>query len=141
MVDYAGNAIPAPGIHRGAHVPDDEILYSTVGFTQKGVTLAAGQGVLDAGTALARRTADNLYVKFNSGGSGGAETPVGILRKTVDTGSDEDGQKYLANVVIAGILKLSKVSSANGGVSDIVGLTTGALANVTVDEVFGTFKI
>lgn len=135
MVDYPGNAIPAPGYNRGSNVPDDELLYSTVGFTQKGVTLAPGQGVLKLGTALARRNSDKLYVKFVSGGSGGAETAVGILRKTVDTGSDADGQKYQGNVVIAGILKLSKISAANGGSANVV-TALSAVAN----DVFGTFK-
>lgn len=135
MVDYAGNAIPAAGITRGSNVPDDEILYSTVGFTQKGVTLAAGKGVLVAGTALARRTSTRLYEKWTNGGGDGTGTPVGILRKTVDTGSDANGQKYLANIVIAGILKLSKVSSANGGTSNIT-TPLGAVTN----DVLNTFK-
>lgn len=135
MVDYAGNAIPAAGITRGPNVPDDEILYSTVGFTQKGVTLAAGKGVVYAGTVLARRTSTKLYEKWSNGGGDGIGTPVGVLRKTVDTGSDADGQKYLANIVVAGILKLSKVSSANGGVANVL---TGLGA--TVNEVLGTFK-
>lgn len=137
MVDYTGNAIPAAGINRGPHVPDDEILYSAVGYTQKGVTLAPGQGVLLAGTALARRTSDKLYVKFASGGGNGTGTAVGILRKTVDTGADTSAtaQKYLANVVIMGILKLSAVSAANGGAGDV----KTALTAVT-NDVFGTFK-
>jgi len=135
MVDYAGNAIPAAGITRGDHVNDDEILYSTVGYTQKGVTLAAGQGLLLAGTVLARRTSDKLYVKFVSGGSGGAGTAVGVLRKTVETGASSSDQKYMGNVVITGILKLSKISAANGGSSD----AKTALSAVT-DDVFGTFK-
>lgn len=136
MVDYAGNAIPAAGITRGTNVPDDEILYSTVGFTQKGVTLAAGKGTLVAGTVLARRTTTKLYEKYASGGSDGTNVPVGVLRKTVETGSDANGQKYLANIVIAGILKLQKVSSANGGV--VSGITTGLGA--TTNDVLGTFK-
>lgn len=135
MVDYAGNAIPAAGINRGPHVPDTEILYSTVGFTQKGVTLAAGQGVVKAGTALARRTSDKLYVKFVSGGSDGTGTPVGILRKTVDTGTDAAGQKYQGNVVIAGILKLAAVSSANGGADNLL-----SPLGATKNDIFGTFK-
>lgn len=129
MVDYAGNAIPAAGINHGSNVPDDELLYSTVGFTQKGVTLAAGQGVLPLGTVLARRTDDKLYVKYASGGGNGTGTPVGILRKTVDTGLDAGGQKYMANIVIAGQLKWSKVSSANGttNVSTVLGGTVNAV--------------
>lgn len=137
MVDYTGNAIPAAGINRGPHVPDDEILYSAVGYTQKGVTLAPGQGVLKAGTALARRTSDKLYVKFASGGADGAGTAVGILRKTVDTGTStaEDAQKHLANVVIMGILKLGAISAANGGADAIV-----TALDATKNEAFGTFK-
>lgn len=135
MNDYMGNAIPAAGIFRGPHVPDDEILYSMVGFTQKGVTLAAGQGVLRAGTALARRTSTKLYEKFNASGGDGLDSPVGILRKTVNTGTDANGQRYMGNVIIAGILKLKNVSSANGGVS---GLLTPL--NASTNEVFGTFK-
>jgi hypothetical protein len=136
MVDYAGNAIPAAGISRGTNIPDDEILYSTVGFTQKGVTLAAGQGRLLAGTVLARETSTKTYKKYVSGGSGGLQTPVGVLRKTVETGADVDGQKYMGNIVISGILKLKAVSSANGGV--VSGITTGLGA--TTNDVLGTFK-
>lgn len=139
MVDYAGNAIPAAGITRGVNVPDDELLYSTAGFTQKGVTLAAGQGVLPLGTVLARRTDNKLYVKFASGGGNGTGYPVGILRKTVDTGSDVNGQKYLANIVVAGILKLSKVSSANGGTTNIT-VAGSLLENASSNTVLGTFK-
>lgn len=135
MVDYTGNAIPAAGINRGAHVPDDEILYSTVGFTQKGVTLKPGQGVLKAGTALARETSTKTYVKFVSGGSDGTGNAIGILRKTVDTGSAADGQAYLGNVILMGILKLASISTANGGTSDVA-----TALSARTDTVFGTFK-
>lgn len=136
MVDQVGNEIPAAGIWRGVNVADDELLYSTVGFTQKGVRLAAGQGLLLLGTVLARRTADRKYVKYVSGGSGGAQTPVGILRKTTETGSDANGMEYMANIVIAGILKLNKVSAANNGVA--AGITNGLSA--TTSDVLNTFK-
>lgn len=135
MVDYTGNAIPAAGINRGAHVPDDEILYSAVGFTQKGVTLKPGQGVLKAGTALARETSTKLYVPFASGGSDGTGNAVGILRKTVDTGSDANGQTYLGNVILMGILKLDAISSANSGYTDVA-----TALKARTDVVFGTFK-
>lgn len=139
MVDYAGNAIPAAGITRGNNIPDDELLYSTAGFTQKGVTLAAGKGVVLLGTVLARRTTTKLYEKWVSGGGDGTGTPVGILRKTVDTGTDANGQKYMANIVIAGILKLSKVSSANGGMTGIT-VAGSLLENASTNAVLGTFK-
>lgn len=118
MAEQIGNHIPAPGYAKGAYVNDDELLMSTVGYTQKGVTLKPNQGVLPLGTVLARETASKKYVKFVSGGSGGAEVAVGILRQTVDT--DSATQTYLQNIVIKGILNRQKVSSANGGISAIV---------------------
>ena len=135
MVDQIGNEIPAAGISRTANVPNDEILYSTAGFTQKGVTLAPGKGLLIGGTVLARNSSTKLYEKWVNGGANGTGTPVGVLRKTVETGSDTNGQKYLANIVIAGILKLSKVSSANGGTTNIL-TPLGATENVAL----GFFK-
>lgn len=135
MVDQAGNLIPAPGINRGPYVADDELLYSAVGYTQKGVRLAAGQGLLPLGTALARKTSTRKYVKWVNGAGDGVGTPVGILRKTTETGTDEDGQEYMANIVIMGILKLAKISAANGGFTNI----TTAL-NATSSELLGTFK-
>jgi len=140
MVDQVGNDIPAAGVFRGQYVMNDEILYSTEGgFTQKGVTLAPGKGVLVAGTALARNTQTKLWEKWVSGGANGTGTPVGILRKTTDTGTDPAGRTYLANVIIAGILKLSKVSSANGGVSNLIA-AGGNFAGAAADTVFGSFK-
>ena len=133
MVDYAGNAIPAAGFNTTKNVPDDELLYSTAGFTQKGVQLEAGQGVLVLGTVLARKTSTKKYVKFNSGGSDGTNVAVGVLRKTVDTGNVAGAQEYMANIVIAGLLKLQKVSSANAGVPNVLGRV--------VNDVLGTFKI
>jgi len=135
MVDQIGNEIPAAGITRGVNIPNDEILYSTAGFTQKGVTLAPGKGLLIGGTVLARNTSTKLYEKWTNGGANGTGTPVGVLRKTVDTGADSNGQKYLANIVIAGILKLSKVSSANGGTTNLL-TPLGAVENVAL----GFFK-
>lgn len=132
MVDYTGNAIPAAGFNSTSNVPDDELLYSTAGFTQKGVQLKSGQGVLPLGTVLARETSSKKYVKFNSGGSDGTNVAVGILRKTVDTGA-AGSQEYMANIVISGILKLSKVSSANAGVPNVL--------NRVTNDVLGTFKI
>lgn len=137
VVEYPGNAIPAAGINRGGYIADDELLYSTAGFTQKGVRLKAGQGVLYLGTVLARETSTKKYVKFVAGGTGGKGEPVGILRKTVNTGTDADGQEYMGNIVIQGILKLDKVSYANGGTTAI---QTGFLENATVNAVLGTFK-
>lgn len=135
MVDYAGNAIPVAGITRGPNVPDDELLSSTVGYRQKGVTLAAGQGVLLLGTVLARKTSTKEYVAWENSAGDGVGTPVGILRKTVDTGTDPNGQRYFGNIVVTGLLKLSKVSYANGGVADVL-----SDLNASTNEVLDQFK-
>src|ERR671913_339281 len=101
MVDQIGNEIPAPGVYKGAVIANDEILYSYTGrFTQKGVTLKPGQGVLVAGTVLARQTSSKKYVKYASGGGDGSNVAVGILRKTVDTTNDAAAPAYLGNIII-----------------------------------------
>jgi hypothetical protein len=132
-VEYVGNIIPAPGFYKGNTSYDPELLYSTARFTQKGVTLAPGQGILPLGQAMAQRTADKLWVKYNDGGSGGANVCRGILRRGVDTGADSssDARVYQGNVVISGILKLELV----------VGSDAAALVdlNARTDSVFGTY--
>lgn len=64
-----------------------ELLLSMVGYTQRGVTLAPGQGVLPTGAVLARCTANGLWYAYNSGGTtDGRQTPLGVLRDGRDTG-------------------------------------------------------
>lgn len=130
-VEYVGNVIPAPGYWTGNTSYDPELLYSTARFTQKGVTLAAGQGVLPLGTVLAQRSEDKKWVAYATGGSGGAEVARGVLRRGVDTGTDEDGHEYQGNIVISGILKNDLV----------IGADSAALVdlNARVDSVFDTF--
>jgi hypothetical protein len=122
MVDQIGNEIPVPSFTRGGTVANDEVLYSYARFTQKGVTLLKDQGILYTGTVLARQTSTKKYVKYASGGSDGANVAVGILRKTVDT----TGEDKLGNIIISGILKREKVSSANGGITAVVSAFTGS---------------
>lgn len=124
--------IPVPGVTSPtATFTDPEILYSTVGFTQKGVTLAGGQGILPAGTVLARKTADKKYYVYNNSGSGGLEVARGILRRAVDTGAAGSADQ-LSNIVIAGILKNSLLSGADSSaLTDL-----GAVTNTVMD----TFK-
>lgn len=126
---YPGNAIPAPGYAKGSVSVDDELLFSTVGYHQKGVTLKAGQGVLPLGTFLAYDAASKRYVKTTTPGD-----VKGVLRKSVDTGTDANGQVWLANILYGGMLKLSAVSAANSGVT-----LTSVLA-AKVDTVVGFFK-
>jgi hypothetical protein len=124
--------LPVPGFTSPtSSYTDPEILYSTARFTQKGVTIAPNQGVLAAGTVLARKTSDKMYYAYNNAGSGGVEVAKGVLRRAVDTGTS-GGTAQLGNLVISGILKYSLV----------VGSDSGALADLgaTVDTVLGTYK-
>lgn len=128
-IEYPGNAIPAPGYAKGGQTIDQELLWSTNGgFTQKGVTLKPGQGVLLLGTLIKRDPTTKQYVKT------GASDATGFLRMTTDTGSDADAQVYQGNIVYAGLLNLALVKAANSGVS----LTN--LLGGTVNEVEGFFK-
>jgi hypothetical protein len=104
--------IPSPGYTSptGTYAPT-EILYSAVGLRQKGVTLAAGQGILPAGTVIAQHSTTKRYHVYTNGGSNGLGTPVGVLRRAVDTSTGEQQ----GNIVISGALKLSLVSGADSG--------------------------
>ncbi len=124
--------IPAPGYSKGPEYKDPEILYSTVGFTQKGVTLAAGQGVLPAGTVLGQKTSDKKYYVYNNASGNGTGVARGVLRRGVDTGTTTDAGDQLGNIVIAGILKLSAISGADASALTDLGAVT--------DSVRGTFK-
>ncbi len=131
MATAAYEKLPVPGYTQGASFTDPEILYSYAGFTQKGVTVAGGQGILPAGTVLGQKTADKKYYVYDNAGSGGVATARGVLRRAVDTGAAGAGDQ-LANIVIAGILKNSLVSGADSAALTDLG--------ATVDSVRGTFK-
>jgi hypothetical protein len=115
MTEYVGNIIPSPNYAENAAVTtDEELLASTQGgFTQKGVTLKAGQGVLAIGTVLAKDSVTRKYVKYDNTGTNGANVAVGILRNSVDTGADTAAPSQQANIVITGILNLALVQNAN----------------------------
>lgn len=131
MAEYPGNAIPSPGYASGTHTVDDELLFSTVGYTQKGVTLKPGQGVLLLGTVLKQDASTKQYVKVSGGDEANAE---GLLRQTTDTGTDANGQVWQANIVLTGLAKLPKVQSANSGV------TLTSVLDGRVNSVIGFFK-
>lgn len=126
--------LPVPGFtNPTADYVDPEILYSTVGFTQKGVTIGGGQGVLAAGTLLGQKTADKKYYAYSNAAADGTQTARGVLRRPVDTGSAPGAANdQVSNIVIAGILKNSLV----------VGADAAALTDLgaVVDVVRGTFK-
>ncbi len=116
--------IPVPGFTSPtADYTDPEILYSTVGFTQKGVTIAGGQGVLPAGTVLGRKTSDKKYYAYSNANSNGTETALGILRRPVDTGGPGSADQE-SNIVIAGMVKLNMVHGADAAALTDLGATT-----------------
>jgi hypothetical protein len=128
--EQLGNEIPVPGFEVGTYLTDDEIMASTKGgFTQVGVTLAGGLGILPAGTVLGQVTATGLFRPYNDSNSPtGVGTARGVLRKRVDT---TDGP-VLANMVVAGIIKNSKLSGMDAnGIADL---------NGRVDTVLNTFR-
>lgn len=137
-----GNVLAAPAINlvpafgagwQANFTKDDELLYSTNGgFTQKGVTLAPGQGILPLGTLLARSTVDKLWYAYQTGGANGLGAPHGVLRQSVDTGAAGTTRRLLGNIVIAGILKNDKVSGADAAAVTALG--------ARVDTVMGTFR-
>jgi hypothetical protein len=127
--------LPVPGFHNPtADYVDPEILYSTAGFTQKGVTIASGQGVLPAGTLLGQKTSDKKYYAYKNSNSDGTETARGVLRRAVDTGTVANARfDQVSNIVIQGILKYNMVQG-----SDAAALTD---LGAVVDTVRGTFKL
>lgn len=110
MANDSFEKIPVPGFSSPTHsYAPTEILYSAVGLRQKGVTLAANQGILPAGTVLAQHTTNKRYYVYANGGSNGLGTPVGVLRRAVNTNTGEQQ----GNIVISGALKLALVSGAD----------------------------
>jgi hypothetical protein len=85
MVDREGNVLKVPGSSVKAEVRGDELLASYARFTQKGVTLKAGQGVLELGTPLARETSTKKYVKYAGAASTNEVQSVGIVGATGGT--------------------------------------------------------
>ena len=138
---------PAPGYTKPTHTYGDEfgdefhapevkeLLASYARFTQRGVTLAGGQGVLKAGTVLAQKASDKKYYVYASGGSDGLQTPLGILRTDRDTTPNGTATDCLGNLVISGIVDLTQLSG-----TDSTGLVTGAvggLGSATVNALNG----
>jgi hypothetical protein len=105
-----GNLLPVPHFYYTDEIAQREILYSTVGLTQKGCTLKENQGILLAGTVMGRVTATKLWVAYSNTAIGGAgsDQARGILRDTVDTRTDYGPSgRFLANIVLSGMLKNS----------------------------------
>lgn len=105
MPDNFGDIIPVPGTSGVSEVKPADILASYARFTQKGVTIASGNGKILAGTLLGRVTASKKYAPYVDGNSNGTEVCRGVLRQTVDTTSGD----RMGNIILSGILFDSKL--------------------------------
>lgn len=108
MAAREGNVLRVPGTSGVAEVKGDEILGSYARFTQKGLTLKANSGILEAGTLLKVSSTAKKYDGVAN--AAGIASVVGILRKPVDTAN----QDKLANYVASGIVKVGKLKYADG---------------------------
>jgi hypothetical protein len=128
-----GNSTPGASVEDGATLSTEEILYSTQGWTQKGVTIAPGIGIIERGTVMGQVTATKLWVPYTDGADNGAGSDVarGVLRQSVDTGTAGETKRYVGNIVIRGILKSDLLSGATANALTDLGART--------DTVLGTF--
>lgn len=115
------------------HAPsDDELLASYAAFTQRGVTLAGGQGLVPTGCAIGQHTASKVYFIADQLATDGRQNVLGLLRDNRDTGgaggtpagytftgdtpsfaaspSGKVAANILGNMVIRGLVNLSLVS-------------------------------
>lgn len=132
-----------------------ELLKSYARFSQRGVTLAGGQGVLSTGCVLAQQTANQKYYAYSATASDGTQTALGILRDGRDTGgtsspSGKTSADCLGNLVFTGVVDITLLSgtdttslvSGGTGTGGGIGLgTTGVVKqlNGRVDLVAGMF--
>lgn len=126
----------------GEFVPDDLISGDKKGMLTRGITLAAGQGILKRGTLLARNEND-LGVVFGAAEDSGAEAkngqtgetttetttvetktvetktaavmlPSGILTDDTDTGEDSSGENVIATEYITGVFNPDAITVEEG---------------------------
>jgi hypothetical protein len=111
-----------------------ELLLSMSGYSQRGVTLAGGNGVLPTGCVLAQNTSTGKYVAYTAGGSNGTATALGILRDSRDTGgtsspSGKASTDCQANLVYRGILNSNLISGTD--TTSLVSGTGGGIGSGT----------
>jgi head decoration protein D len=116
----------------------EELLLSMAGYTQRGVTLAAGQGVLPTGCIIARHTASGKYFAYLSTATDGRQLALGVLRDGRDTGGPGAATGAIFNANTAGVnpdgITLAP-TSASGGVfpaSPSGKAATDALGNMVI---------
>jgi hypothetical protein len=114
----------------------EELLLSMAGYTQRGVTLAAGQGVLPTGCIIARHTSSGRYFAYNAAASDGRQTPVGVLRDARDTGgpgaASLSAYNANTNAVNPDGITLAGSGSVNFPASPAGKAATDALGNVVI---------
>ncbi len=116
--EQLGNEIPIPSFTEKTYLDDFEIMASMAGFTQIGITILAGQGILPAGTVMGQVATSDKWILYLGGASDGSEIARGVLRRRVDT---TDGDIH-GNLVVAGIVTDSKLSGLDaGGITDMGG--------------------
>jgi hypothetical protein len=123
MAEAWGNVLDPPQTGVVAEVKPGDILAAMGhGIIKKGVTIKGGQGLLVAGQAIARETATKKYVKYATGGSGGADVCKGFLMEAVETGTGGTSKDKLANIVEGGTLKRSKLTDLDAAaITDLNG--------------------
>lgn len=124
--DAVGNVNVAPGVtaERGP-TTDLELLASTAGWTQQGVTLKTDQGTLAVGTPIEKDSSTAYYVKSATTST----TVEGFLRNQVDTGVAANGDlPKEGNIVLKGVLKYSLIKAANGATDLAAGAVTALAA-------------
>lgn len=116
----------------GEFVPDNLISGDKKGMLTRGITLAAGQGILKRGTLLARNEND-LGVVFGAAEDSSAEKengqtdetttetttaavmlPSGILTDDTDTGEDSSGENVIATEYITGVFNPDAITVEEG---------------------------
>jgi hypothetical protein len=115
-----------------------ELLKSYHRFTQWGVTLAGGQGVLPTGCALGQRTSNKKYYLYAAAASDGTQNCVGFLRDSRDTGGPASpagkvATDALGNVVVGGILDLTLLSGTD--TTSLIGGTAGGIGSAATGVV------
>ena len=102
-----GNVLVAPGFGSRSEAGTRELMYSMKGYTQKGVTLKSGQGLLPAGTPLVRSGEGDYAAATVSGGTV-TGTVEGFLRQATDTGTagDPANPQKMGNIVLFGAIKV-----------------------------------
>lgn len=128
-IDQVGNAIPSPGFFQQGTTTDDELLASAIGWTQVGITLKAGQGLVPLGTIMGQITATKRWVPYATGATDGSQVPQGALRSSIETGTDPAGHEFQGNLVVKGTLKLNKIANADAGAIAALKARTSTILN------------